>query len=149
MKQIELLSGTTRVLHIVVAIAMISLIAVGIYMTETENYGLYDLHKSAGFITLILALVRITWRIKEGWPTALAVTNRIQLAVAKIIHWILIAATILFPVTGLMMSIGGGHGMSVFGLSLVAENLDPITGEAAALSETIAGLGSTVHREIS
>lgn len=145
MKQIEWLSGTTRVLHITVAIAMISLIAMGLYMTETESYSLYGLHKSVGFITLILALVRIGWRIKEGWPTVLAETGKIQLFIAQVIHWILIVATVLFPVSGLMLSIGGGHGLSVFGLSLFSENLDPITGEATALSETIASIGHNIH----
>lgn len=145
MKQVEILSGTTRVLHIIVAVAMIILIAVGIYMTETENYGLYGLHKSVGAIVFVLALVRVAWRLKEGWPTALAATSKIQLAIAKLIHWILIAATVLFPASGLMLSIGGGHGLSVFGATIFTQNLDPVTGEVAALNDAIAGIGHTVH----
>lgn len=145
MKQIELLSGTTRILHIIVAIAMIGLIAMGIYMSETDTKSLYSLHKSLGAITLILALVRVVWRIKEGWPTVLAIGSKMQLFIAKMVHWILIVATVLFPLSGVMSSIGSGRGLSVFGLQLIAINLDPITGKPAAVSQVIASIGHNIH----
>lgn len=145
MKQIILLSGTTRVLHITIAIAMIGLIAMGIYMSETDTKALYGLHKSLGFITLVLALVRIAWRIKEGWPTALAMGSKIQLLMAKVVHWILIVATVLFPLSGVMSSIGSGRGLSVFGLQLVAKNIDPVTGKMTAVSKILGGIGHTLH----
>jgi cytochrome b561 len=45
----------------------------------------------------------------------------------------------------MMMSGGGGHGISVFGLDLVASNYDKVSGDAVALNENIASLGHTLH----
>lgn len=138
------LSGTTKLLHIVVALFMITLLTVGIYMSNTETYSLYPIHKSFGAIVLLLALARIFWRVKKGWPTPLGKASKLQLAVAKLVHWLLITATVLYPISGLMMSIAGGHGLSVFGLELVAMNFDA-AGEVIAINGTIAGIGHEIH----
>jgi len=138
------LSGTTKVLHMIIAFGMIILLAVGIYMSEFEVFALYDIHKSVGAIMFVLALARVLWRIKKGWPSAVGEMSKVQHAIAKAIHWILIISTVLYPLSGLMMSIGGGHGLSIFGLELIAETLDA-AGETVALNGAIGGLGHDIH----
>ena len=61
------LSATTKLLHWLVGLGMIFLIALGIYMSETETYALYDLHKSLGALMIVFVIARIAWRIKKGW----------------------------------------------------------------------------------
>lgn len=148
MKQGQSLSITTKLLHIIVAVAFIGLITVGIYMVNTETYALYPVHKSVGAIVLIIALVRVWWRIRKGWPTELEGITQGQALLARFIHWVLIVSTLLFPITGLMMSIGGGRGLSVFSLDLIAANIDEVTGKAIALNGTIAELGGFIHTMI-
>lgn len=141
------LSGTTKILHILVALGMIGLLAVGLYMSEYEVFFLYDIHKSVGAIMFVLALTRVLWRVKKGWPSAVGVASKIQHMIAKAVHWILIIATVLFPLSGLMMSIGGGHGLAIFGLEIVSETLDT-AGETVALNGAIGGLGHEIHETI-
>jgi cytochrome b561 len=85
--------------------------------------------------------------VKKGWPSAVGVASKIQHMIAKAVHWILIIATVLFPLSGLMMSIGGGHGLAIFGLEIVSETLDA-AGETVALNGTIGGLGHEIHETI-
>lgn len=139
------LSKTTKILHSIVALGMIGLLIVGIYMHETKTFALYDIHKSLGMIILCFALYRVVVRITEGWPQPLAKMGLLQLAVAKITHWGLIITTVLFPVSGMMMSGAGGHGLFVFGVELLAKNTDPSTGKTLVLNETLASLGHNLH----
>lgn len=138
------LSTVTRMLHAIIALGMISLLAIGIYMEEFEVFALYDWHKSFGVLVLMFAVVRVFWRIRKGWPSTLGQPAKLQLFIAKAIHWILISATIIYPVSGLMMSIGGGHDLAFFGIELVAGNQNA-AGETVAVNETLAGLGHRLH----
>jgi len=139
------LSNITKRLHILIAISMICLVAVGIYMSNTETYALYPIHKSIGAIVFIFALWRVVVRMKEGWPVPVGEAPKIQLLAAKIVHWGLITLTVVYPLSGLMMSGAGGHGIYIFGLELLASNYDEVSGKAVALNETIAGIGHEVH----
>lgn len=139
------LSITTKCMHLLIAITMICLICVGIYMSNTETFSLYPIHKSIGIIVFIFAVYRIVNRIKEGWPTPIGKASKMQLLLAKMTHWGLITMTVVYPISGMMMSGGGGHGIYVFGLELVAAIYDEISGKAVALNEQIASIGHTLH----
>ena len=143
------LSTTTKILHAIVGLSMISLIAVGIYMHETKTFALYDIHKSFGVLIFAFALSRVIVRVKEGWPKPLETnTAKLQLIVAKVIHWGLIVSTVLYPVSGMMMSGAGGHGIPLFGIELLASNYDAVTQKAVPLNETLASLGHELHESL-
>ena len=139
------LSPTTKLLHWVVAVGMIGLIAVGIYMEETETYALYDWHKSFGVLIVLFAVIRVIWRMKKGWPSTLGQPRQWEHLAAKLVHWALIIATLLYPISGMMMSGAGGHGIPLFGLELLAENVDAASGEVVAINGQMAGLGHSIH----
>ena len=138
------LSTTTKLLHGIIAISMICMMIVGIYMSENEVFFLYPIHKSFGAILFIVALIRVIWRIKQGWPSVIGNIALWQQRIARAIHWLLITLTVLYPLSGLMMSIGGGHGLSIFGLELVAATRDA-AGDAIAVNKTIGSLGHELH----
>lgn len=139
-------SVLTIVFHWLVGLSIISLMAVGIYMEENKAYDLYPIHKSMGVIVFLFAIERIFWRIYNGWPTSLGESPAIQLTLAKLVHWVLILATLLFPISGMLMSGLGGHGIDVFGLQLMAPNYDPAEpGKAIPINGDIAGLAHQVH----
>jgi len=118
-------STTTVVLHWVVGVAVIGMLALGIYMEETETFSLYPWHKSFGVLAFFLIMARVVWRIMNGWPTPVAPMKYIEHVLAKYVHYILLIGTILMPVSGFLMSAIGGSGVAVFGLELVPRNPDP------------------------
>lgn len=140
------LSLKTRALHWLIGLSFITIIAVGIYMHETETYSLYFWHKSFGVLILPFVLYRIIWRLQQGWPPAVGVYSQLEQTLSKIVHWVLLVGTLLFPVSGMMMSGGGGHGIPLFGIDLLARNANPENPqEVLPLNESLAGIGHQMH----
>ncbi len=140
------LSSITIRLHWIVAVFMIFLTALGIYMEETEAESLFDLHISLGVLILAFVLPRLIWRYQNGWPEAVGEYSTPEQLSGKLVHWLLILATPLMPVSGLLMAIAGGYGLHFFGIELVTENIDPVDPEEViALSPSLADLGDRIH----
>jgi cytochrome b561 len=135
----EELSTLTVGLHWLVAAAIIGMLAFGLYIDSLERSpergALMDLHKSIGVTILALACLRILWRWRNGMPVMLGRAPRWHKVAAHAVHGLLLLATVLMPLTGIMMSLGGGHGLALFGLTLVAEG--------AAKQATIAAIGES------
>lgn len=140
------LSPNTLLLHWIVAIMMIVLLGSGIYMEENEAFALYPWHKSFGVLITAFVMLRVLWRIKNGWPTPVSDYSSIEKLLSKVVHYLLIIGTVLMPISGFMMSAMGGHGVDFFGLELVARNPDPANPkEVIALNGTLAGIGHRMH----
>ena len=140
------LSSTTVWLHWIIAIMIIGLLIVGVYMEENEVYRLYPIHKSLGVIVFGFVILRVIWRIKNGWPQTIGQQAQFLQLVSKIVHYVLIIGTVLMPISGMLMSGAGGHGIAVFGVELLAKNPDPANAQAVlALNKTWAGIGHEVH----
>ncbi len=134
------LSVVTITFHWLVALMFIGLITVGLIMDNMprgpEKFQLMGIHKSIGTIFLLVAVARIVYRIKQGFPEDLSEKPRWQHLIATSVHHILLLATVLMPLSGIMMSIGGGRGLDVFGLELIGSG-DKI--------EWMAAIGSGFH----
>lgn len=146
MKQIQQLSKFGIVLHWLVALFMLSLVAVGFYMAEQEAWALYPLHKSFGVLAFIFIVLRVSWRIKEGWPEPLGHAAAWQTSVAKLVHWGLLLVTLAMPISGMVFSGASGHGFGLFGWVIVASNHasdDP--SKVIPYNEHLADLGHEVH----
>lgn len=139
------LSTTTVALHWFVGLSMIGLLAVGQAMEAFDIYSLYPIHKALGFLIFFVVLARVLWRISNGWPTPVSQYQRHEQILSKLVHWILIIGTILMPISGFLMSVMGGHGMDVFGLEVVAKNINPETGKSLPHNPDIAGLAKDMH----
>ncbi|GGF53619.1 cytochrome b [Alteromonas lipolytica] len=140
------LSKTTILLHWLVALLMIALLAVGIYMTENKDYSLYGLHKSFGVVVLVLALARVAWRIKNGWPLAAGNYKAWEHKLSHIVHWILIIGTLIMPISGVIMSSMGGHNVPLFGFDLIPANHDPANPQAVlARNAELGEVAEAVH----
>lgn len=79
-------SPITVILHWIVALTIIALLAIGVFMVETEAYYLYDWHKSFGFLIFFIVLCRVVWRLKNGWPTPVGQYSNIEQSLAKVAH---------------------------------------------------------------
>ena len=145
---LQKLSTTTVFLHWIVALFMIVLMGVGWYMAETKTYALYGLHKSFGVVIAVFVLWRVIHRLINGMPKPLGQQGAGLNALASLVHWVLLIGTVLFPLSGMMMSVMGGHGLQLFGLELIANNPDlanpgknlPLDGDMARNARQVHGL---------
>lgn len=143
-KNTQKFTGMTIFLHWFIGLTIIALIAVGLYMSENEVWDLYPIHKSVGIILFVFILYRVIRRLMRGWPEPVGQYAKHEIILSKIIHWVLLIGTLMFPISGMMMSGAGGHGISVFGFELLASNYNA-AGEAIALNPTLAEAGHETH----
>lgn len=122
------LTRTTVLLHWVIAIAMIGSLFFGLYIEDLprspEKGTFIGIHESIGVLILFTALYRIIWRIRNRFPERLTPVADWQEKATKVVHLLLLAGTVLMPVSGAMMSVGAGFPVALFGLELIpgAEN---------------------------
>ena len=91
----------------------------------------------------------MVWRIINGWPEEIGNSKVWERILARAVHYILIVGSILLPVSGMMMSALGGHGIDVFGFSLVAKaNLPEAVGLVLPVNKEIAGMANQAHMVI-
>lgn len=118
------LSKTTIAFHWVTGIFFIVILGFGLYMDELpkgpEKFEIMGIHKSLGLAFLFVALMRVTWRLHEGNIPSLNVQQTWLDTMAKGIHLFLLIGTVLMPISGLMMSIGGGRAIEFFGTQVLA-----------------------------
>lgn len=123
MENIRKLSGTTISLHWLIAIGMIGSLIFGLYVEDlpsTPDSGeLIGLHKSLGLLVLLFALIRLWNTTKTGFPAPLSVATKRQQKMAKAVHLLLLAGTILMPLSGILMSVGGGYPVGFFGIGII------------------------------
>lgn len=134
-------SHITISLHWIIAIAIISMIGFGLYIEELprspEKGEFIGLHKSFGVLILILASIRIVWRIQNKFPKPISQLPNWQTLLAKLTHWALIIGTALMPISGIIMSVGGDHPVAVFGIVLIEKSGQEI--------EWLSQFGHTLH----
>lgn len=143
----ETLSLTTRLLHWLVAITIVTLICVGYYMAEFDVGWLYPIHKAFGVLALLIILPRIIWRLKNGWPIPVRDYPAWEDKLARLSHWILIVGSIIMPLSGFIFSGASGHGVSVFGLVLAPTNYNA-NHEAIPFNEPVADIGHEIHEVV-
>ena len=122
-------------LHWIVGWTIIGLLAMGIYMEENSAYHLYDLHKSIGALIFIAVVIRAWRRLRQGWPEPVSDYTRVEQLLSKITHYVLLIGSVLIPLSGLVMSIAGGHGLGILGLELIGENIDPANPDTSGLCQ--------------
>ena len=114
----------TVIMHWAIAIAIIAMLGFGLYLEDMprspEKGELMGLHKSVGIIILVLAAVRIYWRFLNKFPRPLSNLPSWQENLAKTTHWLLIILTVLMPLSGILMTLGNGFSLELFGLEIIA-----------------------------
>ncbi|MFC5077748.1 hypothetical protein VTH8203_02256 [Vibrio thalassae] len=134
------LSKPTVLFHWLTAIFFIVTLIIGLYLSDMANSPdkneLRNLHKSLGVLVMIAASIRLVWRLKEGMINAVNSLPAWQANSAHFVHWFLLVATIMMPLSGITMSIGGGRSVELFGLVVISAR-DKI--------EWLQQVSSTVH----
>jgi len=138
MKFLEGYNTVSKILHWLMAIMIISLLAVGIYMHDLPKEDalrptLYMLHKAFGMTVLFLLFIRVLWRFTHKPPSLDRYSGVVKKA-ATISHTLLYVLMFAVPVAGYLMSAFYGYAVNYFGLF----KLPLLVGKDEALAE-IAG----------
>ena len=110
----------TRLFHWLISIMIIALLIVGFTMTSMETsankWELYSMHKATGVIVLSLVSLRFLWRLANIQLDLPADLPSWQKLASRITHYLLYVFMFLMPISGVLMSILGGHEVNVFNL---------------------------------
>ncbi len=127
--------------HWVIALLMIGNLISGMVLEEMERSPdksqLGGLHKSVGALILVLAVLRILHTLKQGLPQPLTPAAQWQLNMARWIHLLLLAGTVLMPISGMTMTLAAGHPLPFFDFELIAGSGEKI--------EWLSKLGHAIH----
>ncbi|HMA49150.1 MAG TPA: cytochrome b [Magnetospirillaceae bacterium] len=143
------LDRKTRLLHWSIAAVILGLIAFGLYMTWTEAFPLYHLHKSIGLLVFLAIVPRAVWRLKSGLPQPVRPFSKVEHWGATLVHWSLLACTVAMPLTGMLYSAASGHGFGIFALDLFPTHHDPANPALETpFDGRLADLGQAAHHWI-
>lgn len=95
---------------------------------RVSQLGLLANHKSVGMTVLVLALLRLFWRVTHRAPALPATMARWQRAASHVSHVLLYGLIVLVPLTGWLMSSASAYSVSWFNLfqfpDLIGANAD-------------------------
>lgn len=107
-------------LHWLIALLIISIMALGVYMTglplSPQKLKIYSWHKWAGITVLLISILRIAWRIKNPAPALPDTMTQSVKKLAHAGHALLYTLTIAIPISGWLMSSAKGIQTVWFGV---------------------------------
>src|SRR3954463_2935736 len=123
---------TSKLLHWVVAICVLTTAPVAIAMVRVEKGPtqdmLYNFHKSLGVLILILMVLRLINRLAVGAPQPDPSIERWQKALSSAVHGLLYVLLLAMPVVGYVANSAYGAPTPFFGLltlpKIVGDNQD-------------------------
>jgi len=111
------------ILHWLMALLLITLVAMGLYMVglpdvgfDTRKIRLILYHKELGLLALILATPRFLWRLVNALPHLAAGLPDWQKVLARFVHLCFYGLMFALPVTGWLMSSAAAVPVSFLGL---------------------------------
>lgn len=113
-------TATARALHWITALLVLAMIPLGIVIGKEMGGSwqdfLYDLHKSLGVVVLLVALLRLLYRLGHRPPPLPADLPALQQTVAHLSHWALYALILAQPLLGWAATASYPAPVPVFGL---------------------------------
>ncbi|TCC06607.1 cytochrome b [Kosakonia quasisacchari] len=134
MKQVAYFHPALRVLHWLMAAAIVAMLFIGVVMVSTVSSLhslLVSIHKPLGLMILVLVLVRLWLRFYTATPALPATLPGWQRAMAHLSHWALYAMMIAQPLIGWGMLSAAGYPVSVGGW--VLPPILPVSNDVYAL----------------
>ena len=83
---------------------------------DTQPDTLINLHFSIGMVILLVAIVRLAWRLIYGEPERTANLPAWQVRTAHVVHWSLYALLLVVPLLGWINASWRGFSVNIFGL---------------------------------
>lgn len=130
-------TATAKFFHWIMAIALITVFALGFYMHDLPfspmKLKLFSWHKWAGVCLFLLVFLRLAWRITHRPPALPEHMKPIERLVAHGGHHLLYVLMILVPLSGWLMSSAKGFQTVLFGMVPIPDLLDKNESLAAIL----------------
>jgi cytochrome b561 len=107
-----------RALHWFMALCILTMLFVGVGMVSTvapKYLGLVAFHESLGILILVLALLRLALRLRDGAPRLPADLPEPMRLAAQLSHYALYALMIAMPLIGWAMLSAAAYPVVVFG----------------------------------
>jgi cytochrome b561 len=124
-------SPLARLLHWTMAVLILAMLFIGVAMVATVSHAhatLIALHRPLGVALLVLALIRVVVRLKNGSPSLPDDMPALQRFAAKASHLVLYGLFIAMPLIGWAMLSAGGYPVTLFGAwhlpAIVPRNVD-------------------------
>jgi cytochrome b561 len=115
-------------LHWLLALAIIGSFAVGLYMTSLQlsptKLKLYNWHKWAGVVILLLSAARLLWRLFHTPPADVPMPAWQQRA-AHVTHWLMYGLFFAIPLAGWAYSSAAGFPIVLFGVLPLPDWVSP------------------------
>lgn len=113
--------GLSRLNHWLGAVLFASLLIVGFILSydvlpDDQAGEVRNLHKATGTLLFFFALWRVTWRIGQGFPPPASDRTGWEITLSKAVHYAMLLALIIMPLSGITMSLMGGRGIDMYGL---------------------------------
>jgi len=111
----------SRSLHWLLAIAIISLIPIGWYLTQLNNesvayWRLLEVHETLGLCVLILFLLKVVWRFISPNPATAPGLAQWERSLARVVHGFFFYAFVLLPVSGYIYIASGNDPIELYRL---------------------------------
>jgi cytochrome b561 len=133
------------VLHWLVALLILVAFPLGLYMVELplspDKLRLYSYHKWIGITLLMLAALRVAWRLAHTPPPLPAGIAAWQRRAGEIVHGLLYLLMIAIPLSGWLMSSAKGFQTVWFGVL----PLPDLIGKDRALGDLLTGVHKTLN----
>jgi cytochrome b561 len=146
MQHSSMFSLTARVLHWLMAVMIVAMIFIGIGMVASvseRHLWLVRLHKPLGLAILVLAVVRLTVRLRRRPPALPQDLSRFQVLAARMSHWLLYALMFGMPLIGWAMLSAGGYPV-MLSESLRLPSIFPVSAGAFAVLRHLHGWLATL-----
>ena len=142
----SIFSLTARVLHWLMAAMIVAMIFIGIGMVASvseRHLWLVRLHKPLGIAILVLAVVRLTVRLRRRPPALPRDLSRFQVLAARMSHGLLYALMFAMPLIGWAMLSAGGYPV-MLSESLRLPSIFPVSAGAFAVLRYLHGWLATL-----
>ena len=108
----------TRLVHWVMALAIIAMFALGLWMVTLNYYSPYyrtapDIHRSVGMLLLILLVLRFGWRLANPKPNDDELSP-MEREASRIVHWGFYPLLFALMISGYLISTSDGRPIEVF-----------------------------------
>ncbi|MEW9807195.1 cytochrome b [Mesorhizobium sp. ZMM04-5] len=122
--------------HWTIAALFLGQMALGLSMERVKSmalqFELIQWHKSFGFLILVLASLRLGWRIAAGAPAPDAGLGAVERRAAALVQGALLALTLMVPAAGWALASTSTLGIPSFAFNLVIVPPLPLTPSAPA-----------------
>ena len=117
----------TRTLHWLIGITILGMLAAGLYASsldistvegDLEYFTIIDLHKSFGVLIIVLATIRVLWRLSEATPSLESEVPKWEIVLARASHLLLYLGLFALPISGFLWATAYGEPLRLFGWKL-------------------------------